>query len=103
ERAARRIVSATQRGEAEVIFPLHAKIAAIAETLAPELIADFLGLVNRLMPAPGGIGESHLKGSDSQSSIFPSWLTLLGDRAARRNNEVVANGRDHLFTFPGGL
>src|SRR5262249_6705042 len=45
ERAARRIITACQRGEAEVIFPLQAKIAAMAETIAPELIADLLGLI----------------------------------------------------------
>ncbi|MGH9767327.1 MAG: SDR family NAD(P)-dependent oxidoreductase [Blastocatellia bacterium] len=99
ERAARRIISACQRGEAEVIFPVQAKIAAIAETIAPELIADLLGMINRLMPAPGGIGSARMKGSESQSSLSPSWLTSLGDRAARRNNEVTTNGKDHSFTI----
>jgi short-subunit dehydrogenase len=100
ERAARRIVSACQRGEAEVIFPLQAKLAVIADAIAPELTAALLGLINRLMPAPGGIGSARVKGSESQSSLSPSWLTLLGDRAARRYNEVT-NGRDHSITFSG--
>ncbi|MGH9939182.1 MAG: SDR family NAD(P)-dependent oxidoreductase [Blastocatellia bacterium] len=103
ERAARRIISACQRGEAEVIFPIQAKLAAIAETIAPELIAYLLSLINRLMPAPGGIGSARVKGSESQSSLSPSWLTLFGDRAARRNNEIVTNGKDHTFMLPGGV
>jgi NAD(P)-dependent dehydrogenase (short-subunit alcohol dehydrogenase family) len=100
EKAARRIVSACQRGEAEVIFPLQAKLAAMVESLAPELVADLLGLFNRLLPAPGGVGSERIKGSESYSSISPSWLTVLGDSAARRYNEVV-NGRDHTFTGQG--
>jgi NAD(P)-dependent dehydrogenase (short-subunit alcohol dehydrogenase family) len=97
EKAARRIVSACQRGEAEVVFPIHVKLAAMIESIAPELAADLLGLVNRLLPAPGGIGSERIKGSESYSYISPSWLTLLGDSAARRYNEVV-NGRDNTIT-----
>ncbi|HEX5082582.1 MAG TPA: SDR family oxidoreductase [Blastocatellia bacterium] len=100
EKAARRIVSACQRGEAEAIFPIQAKLAAIVESVAPELVADLLGLFNRLLPAPGGVGSERMKGSESYSSISPSWLTMLGDSAARRYNEVV-NGRDHTFTGHG--
>ena len=100
ERAARRIISACQRGEAEVIFPIQAKLAAMFDTLAPELTAALLGFVNRLMPAAGGVGSARVKGSESQSSLSPSWLTLLGDRAARHYNEV-SNGRDHSFLGQG--
>src|SRR5262249_14903729 len=101
EWAARRIVSACQRGEAEVVFPIQAKLAAMAEAIAPELSAGLLSLINRLLPAPGGVGSERIKGSESQSSLSPSWLTLLGDRAARQYNEE-SNGRDHSFTFSGG-
>ncbi|MBO0860831.1 MAG: SDR family oxidoreductase [Chloracidobacterium sp.] len=101
EKAARRIVSACQRGESEVIFPLQAKLAAMAEAIAPELVADLMGLLNRLLPAPGGVGSARIKGSESYSYISPSWLTMLGDSAARRNNEVITNGRDDTFTVHG--
>jgi NAD(P)-dependent dehydrogenase (short-subunit alcohol dehydrogenase family) len=100
ERAARRIIAACQRGEAEAIFPVQAKIAAMADAIAPELTADILGLINRLLPAPGGVGSARVKGSESQSSLSPSWLTTLGDRAAERNNEVGTNGRDRSSTVP---
>ena len=101
EKAARRIVSACQRGEAEVVFPIQAKLAAMIESLAPELVSDLLGLVNRLLPAPGGVGSERMKGSESYSSLSPSWLTLLGDSAARRYNETVINGRNAAFTHQG--
>ena len=97
EKAARRIVSACQRGESEVIFPPQAKLAAMAEAIAPELVGDLLGLLNRLLPAPGGVGSERVKGSESYSYISPSWLTMLGDSAARRYNEVITNGRDDTF------
>jgi NAD(P)-dependent dehydrogenase (short-subunit alcohol dehydrogenase family) len=101
EKAARRIISACQRGEAEVIFPIHSKMAAIADAIAPELVADLLGLINRLLPEPGGVGSERVKGSESYSSLAPSWLTMLGDSAARHYNEVVTNGRDDTFTTHG--
>jgi short-subunit dehydrogenase len=101
DRAARRIVSACQRGDAEVIFPIQAKLAAIVDAVAPDLTSALFGLINRMLPAPGGIGTERVKGSESQSSFSPSWLTLLGDHAAHRYNEVT-NGRDHSFTFSSG-
>ncbi|HZS05747.1 MAG TPA: SDR family oxidoreductase [Blastocatellia bacterium] len=88
ESAARRIIAACRRGEAELIFPLQAKLAATFDALFPELTADLLGLVNRLLPAPGGIGTGRAKGRESETQLSPSWLTALGDQAARRNNEV---------------
>jgi hypothetical protein len=69
----------------------------MVESIAPGLVSDLLGLINRLLPAPGGIGSERIKGSESYSSLSPSWLTMLGDSAARRYNEVV-NGRDDTFT-----
>jgi len=59
------------------------------DALFPELSAEMLALVNRLLPGPGGIGEGSAKGRDSQSSWSPSWLTTLSEEAALKNNEVV--------------
>ena len=88
ERAARRIVRACRDGDAEVVLSLPAKAAALAHALAPGLVADVLGLVNRLLPEPGGIGADRKRGSESESAIAPSWLTALGDAAARRHNQL---------------
>jgi short-subunit dehydrogenase len=87
ERAARQILTACKRGEAEVVLSLPAKIAATLQSIFPGMTADVMSLVNRLLPAPGGIGTRRAQGSESESSLSPSLLTSLGDKAARENNE----------------
>jgi NAD(P)-dependent dehydrogenase (short-subunit alcohol dehydrogenase family) len=88
ERAARQIVAACKRGDAEVVLSIQAQVAVRFHGLFPGLTADILGLVNKLLPAPGGIGASRAKGKESQSELSPSWLTGLSESAAARNNEM---------------
>jgi short-subunit dehydrogenase len=89
ERAARQIVAATKRGQAELIITTQAVLAVKFRHLFPEATADMLALANRLLPGPGGIGRKRAKGSDSESALAPSVLTALNDRAAVRNNEIA--------------
>ena len=89
ERAARQIIAGCKRGDAEVILSIQAVVAIKFHQLFPELSADIRGLVNRLLPAAGGIGQRRAKGKDSQSELSPSWLTALSDEAAKRNNETT--------------
>jgi NAD(P)-dependent dehydrogenase (short-subunit alcohol dehydrogenase family) len=89
ERAATRILEACRRGEAEVVLTLQAKLVARLAGVAPGLVANLMGVVNALLPGPGGIGPARARGSESESSLSPSWLTRLSDRAAQRNNETV--------------
>lgn len=88
ERAARQVVAACRRGDAEVVLSIQAQLAVLFHGLFPGLTADLLGLVNKLLPEPGGIGTSSARGKESQSDISPSWLTTLSERAAARNNEL---------------
>jgi NAD(P)-dependent dehydrogenase (short-subunit alcohol dehydrogenase family) len=88
ERAAREIVAACRDGRAELVISLPAKMAVMFDALFPELTSDLFGLANRLLPAPGGIGQREAKGKESGSIWSPSWLTTLNERAALRNNEV---------------
>jgi NAD(P)-dependent dehydrogenase (short-subunit alcohol dehydrogenase family) len=88
DRAARQIVRACRDGVAEVVLSPPAKLAATLHGLAPGLVAQALGLVNRLLPGPGGIGTRGVPGHESGSALAPSWLTALGDEAARRYNQV---------------
>jgi NAD(P)-dependent dehydrogenase (short-subunit alcohol dehydrogenase family) len=92
DRAARRIVSACRYGRAKLVIPTVAKLAVCAEAVAPELTAELSGLVAQMLPAPGGIGRTAVKGYHSTSEWSPSLLTALGDRAAARNNELTAGG-----------
>jgi len=90
ERAARQIVAAARRGQAELVITTQAVAAVKFRALFPEATADILALVNRLLPGPGGIGRKRAKGKESESALSPSFLTALSDRAAERNNEVKA-------------
>jgi NAD(P)-dependent dehydrogenase (short-subunit alcohol dehydrogenase family) len=75
EKAARRILAACRRGDAEVLFPLSAKAATVVNAVAPGLTAGILATVDRLLPdARGGSGGGP---------------TRLGDRAARKYNQMA--------------
>jgi short-subunit dehydrogenase len=89
EQAARRIVAACKRGDAEVVFPLSARLAAVLNTVAPGLTAGVLAKVNRLLPSANEDASGRRRGADSQSWLSPSWLTRLGDRAARKYNQIA--------------
>jgi hypothetical protein len=89
-RAARQIIDATRRGEAEIVLTIQARLAARFHGLFPGTTADLLGIVNGLLlPAAGGIGRARAKGRDSQSALAPSALTALSERAAAKNNEML--------------
>ncbi|MFL5241787.1 MAG: SDR family NAD(P)-dependent oxidoreductase [Gemmataceae bacterium] len=88
ERAAREILNACKRGDAEVVLSLPAKCLATFHGLFPGLTSDILGYVNRMLPGPGGIGTRSARGSESESPLAPSWLTKPSDTAAQRNNEM---------------
>lgn len=88
ERAARKILDACRHGDAEVVLSLPGKLAALVHGIAPGLVADMSGWVNRFLPGPGGIGTQTALGWESESKIAPSWMTTLTERAARANNEM---------------
>ena len=88
ERAARQIVLACRRGDAEVVLSVPARLAATVQALAPALMSRALTAMNRFLPGPGGIGQQRRKGHHSESALSPSILTALGDAAARRLNQV---------------
>jgi NAD(P)-dependent dehydrogenase (short-subunit alcohol dehydrogenase family) len=89
EVAARRIVAACRRGDAEVLFPLPARLAAVVNAIAPGLTAGVLAAVHRLLPKADRKKTGRRKGADSQSWVSPSWLSRLGDRAARKYNQIA--------------
>ena len=92
ENAARQIVNATAKGDAELIISPQAKGAAKFNALFPELTAALLGLANQLLPDNGGIGRGYATGLDSGSAVSPSLLTSLVDAASERNNELRPAG-----------
>jgi NAD(P)-dependent dehydrogenase (short-subunit alcohol dehydrogenase family) len=91
ESAARQIVRAAVRGDAEAIISPQARAAVKMNALFPELTAEITALVNRLLPAAGGIGKEKVRGSESRSWLAPSVLTTLSDKEIIPNNEHLAH------------
>jgi short-subunit dehydrogenase len=89
ENAARQIVHACKRGQAELVISVPAKIAVLLDSLFPEATSQMLALANRMLPEAGGVGTQRMKGRNSTSAWSPSWLTTLNEEAALRNNEVT--------------
>lgn len=87
ERAARQIINACRYGRAELILSLPARLAVAVQGLAPGLVSGVETLVNATLPAPGGIGPEQRLGRESTSRWSPSWITVLNEKAASRNNE----------------
>lgn len=89
QRAARRIVNACVRGDAEVVLTAPAKLATKIHGLFPGTTATLLGIMNRLLPSPGGIGTGTRAGEQSFSKVSPSWVTTLNERAAQKYNQIA--------------
>lgn len=90
ERAARQIVTATKRGDAEVILSLPAAVLARVHGLFPGLTTEVLGLVNRLLPGAPEEDSGQARGKEIAARLDSRVLdaaTVLGRRAAARNNE----------------
>jgi NAD(P)-dependent dehydrogenase (short-subunit alcohol dehydrogenase family) len=87
DRAARKVVEACRRGDAEALIGLPAKVAVLARTLAPNLTAAMLAYMNRLLPQDGST-DRH-RGRDSETPLTRSWVTRLTRQAAQKNNEEL--------------
>jgi NAD(P)-dependent dehydrogenase (short-subunit alcohol dehydrogenase family) len=85
--AARRILDACRHGDAELVMPLTTELAVRLNGLAPGLGMGLMGLAERVLPGPGGIGRAHRRSEESESRWSPSVLTRLTERAAGENNE----------------
>jgi NAD(P)-dependent dehydrogenase (short-subunit alcohol dehydrogenase family) len=87
QRAARRIVRACMRGEAEVVVSVPAKVAVKFNALFPGITADIMAIADHLLPAPKGDTTANT-GKQSFSEVSPSWVTTLNEQAAASNNQV---------------
>jgi short-subunit dehydrogenase len=86
ERAARRVVLALERGEANLVLGWPAKLAVLLQALAPDSTSAVLAFVHSLLPK--GSGTLSFRGHESGSSLAPSPLTALTTRAELRNNQL---------------
>jgi NAD(P)-dependent dehydrogenase (short-subunit alcohol dehydrogenase family) len=89
-RAAAEVIDACRHGDAELIITWPAKLAVIANAVAPDTVALGMNLANRLLPGPidDRSGDERHSGWQSLSNWAPSKLTTLTERAAAENNEL---------------
>jgi short-subunit dehydrogenase len=89
-RAARRILLACARGERYVTIGLIAKGMRVVHALFPGLTGRAAGLLNALLPSPGGAGPRDFAepGWLHRPKVAQGPLTKLGDESARNNREV---------------
>lgn len=86
-RAARSIVNAIRRGQAETILSLPAMIAARVHGLMPATTVNMLGVVNRFMPGTNAQSKERHRGKESETAVSRSPLTMLGRRAGKALNQ----------------
>jgi NAD(P)-dependent dehydrogenase (short-subunit alcohol dehydrogenase family) len=84
---ANEIIDAIIHGDAEIITSWPAKALALFHGILPGVTADLMGQVNKILPAPGGIGTERRKGHESQMLISPGILTALTEKAEDDNNQ----------------
>ena len=90
-RAARSIVHAIRRGQAELILSVPAKLAVAMHGLFPGTTSRMFGLTNRVLPGTGADDKSRHRGHESESAISRSRLTELGKRAGREYLQTPAS------------
>jgi len=87
ERAARQIVDATRRNKAEKIISWQANLLARVHGVIPGMVSEALAMVNQMLPNADGSTDKK-RGHESQTVITRSPLTALGERAAKRYNQL---------------
>jgi short-subunit dehydrogenase len=85
ERAAREILRGCSRGAAEVVVTVQARAIVIVAALFPNITGKIIGLVNRLLPASGGM-EQAVPGSVARGGFPPKGVMAELDRASEANN-----------------
>jgi NAD(P)-dependent dehydrogenase (short-subunit alcohol dehydrogenase family) len=91
ERAARQIIEACRRGDAELVITLPARAAVLMNAAFPGARAALMTVANKALPSPAGeAGSEARSGWQSASRFVPSFLTRQADRATVENNEMPA-------------
>ncbi len=94
ERAARKVVNAIRRGDAEITLTPQAKLLALMNGVAPAITQEIMAIANRVLPSAGDGSQDRYRGKDSESAISDSVLTSAGRRAARdMHQNPEAEGR----------
>lgn len=103
EGAGRSVLEACRRGDAALYIPGLFRFSPALNMIAPNVISGIMTWINRLLPrSVGRPGDVAKEGWDCTTSLAPSVLTRLGDKATVENNglrghqplvsDVVPNG-----------
>ena len=85
--AARRIVNAAIRRDADVEIGITARAGALVHGIAPGLTAKMLSAVSRILPRASDGQAEPRRGYQSESGVTASPLTTLGRNAERKFNQ----------------
>ncbi len=90
QKAARQIVEACRRGDPDLIISVQARLAVLANALAPGLFARAMQLVSLVLPKPAEHeqGDRAYTGWQSRSKFSTSSIMRPAYEAAERNNET---------------
>jgi hypothetical protein len=99
--AARRIIAAVERNQAEVMIGPEAVLGARLYGACPQTVSAAMSVVARLLPKPGGIGRSRARGLESRTRLASIGPTRPVYRAAIENNEVAGERRAEVVRLLG--
>jgi NAD(P)-dependent dehydrogenase (short-subunit alcohol dehydrogenase family) len=91
DRAARLIVRAARRGQAECTYPVSAVVAARLSGLLPSATTNMLALVDRFLPQPARQPMGTSRGAAIEADLDAPLLraaTVLGRAAAEEYNQI---------------
>lgn len=86
--AARSILDAALRNQAEVVLSLPAQSIALLQGVAPSMVSNIMRLGALLLPGPGGVEQQRMRGHESTTAATESPLTALGKKAEREYNQI---------------
>jgi NAD(P)-dependent dehydrogenase (short-subunit alcohol dehydrogenase family) len=94
ERAARKILAASRRGQPSLTLTFAARGQVVANALFPNLAGHAMKLVNRFLPGAGGPNGNESRPGSKMRRIIPYFVTHLADKATVRNNEAGERQRE---------
>lgn len=88
QQAAKQILRATKRGQAELVISIPAQILTLVHGIMPDFVIEIFGLSTRFLPTGKGKGTAPHTGRASETPITKSFVTKLGQEASQNYNEV---------------
>lgn len=86
--AARAIIDASIRGDAEIVLSLPAQLMVAVHGIFPGFTSNLLQIGSRLLPDSGGVETGRRRGKESETPFTQSPLTALSRKAERDYNQL---------------